>query len=114
MPTEEVPRTLELAVGEAWTTPLEGSGGGYRWHADVKGDDGVVEATTDYAEGDVGASGWRTEQATVTGVGPGKVEVHLVQRRSWESATGEGGQIMQVTVRPHEGRSHKERGTDHG
>ena len=96
----EVPRELELAVGEEWTTPLEGSGGGYRWHADVKGDDGVVEATTAYAEGDVETGGWRPEQASVTGVRPGEVEVHLVRRRPWESASGESGQIMRVTVRP--------------
>jgi len=96
----EVPRELELAVGEEWTTPLEGSGGGYRWHTDVKGVEGVVDAATDYAEGDVEVGRWRREKATITGVRPGTVEVHLVRRRSWEPAPDEGELIMQVTVRP--------------
>ena len=96
---EKVPRELELAVGETWTMQLESSGGGYRWHADVEGDGGVVEASTDYAEGDVGVGGWRGDVATVTGVGPGSVEVHIVQRRSWEASGGEGGGTMRVTVR---------------
>lgn len=96
----EVPRELDLAVGEEWTTLLDGSGGGYRWHTDVNGDDGVVDATTDYAEGDVEVGRWRRERATITGVRPGTVEVRLVRRRSWESASGEGELIMQVTVRP--------------
>ena len=94
----DVPRELELAVGETWTVQLESSGGGYRWQADVEGDDGVVDASTDYAEGEVGAGGWRGDTATVTGLGPGSVEVHLVQRRSWE-ASGGSGMTMRVTVR---------------
>lgn len=95
----EVPRELELAVGDTWSMQLESSGGGYRWHADVEGDDGVVEASTDYADGDVGAGGWRGDIARVTAVGPGSVEVHIVQRRSWEASGGDGGRTMRVTVR---------------
>ena len=95
----EVPRELELAVGEAWTVQLESSGGGYRWQADVDGADGVVDATTDYAEGDVATGGWRGDVATVRAVGPGSVDVHIVQRRSWEASGGSGGMTMRVTVR---------------
>lgn len=96
----EVPRELELTVGETWTLQLEGSGGGFRWHADVEGDDGVVDARTEYAEGEVRKGGWRGDVATVTGVAPGRVDIHVVRRRSWETAGGDGGQTMRVTVRP--------------
>lgn len=90
-----------MAVGETRTVLLEGSGGGYRWFADVQGDDDVVKASTDYAEGDVGEGGWRGEVAIVTARRPGSVEVRLAQRRAWETpdAAG-GGQMMRVTVRP--------------
>jgi hypothetical protein len=96
----EVPRKLELAVGETWTCELESTGGGYRWQADVEGDEGIVDVSTDYAEGDVKEGGWRPDVATVTGVKAGSVDVHLVQRRSWEASGGSGGKTIRVTVRP--------------
>ncbi len=96
----ELPRELELAVGETWTAQLDLSGGGYRWHADVVGDDGIVEAATDYAEGDVTEGGWRGDVATVRAVRPGSVDVRLAQRRSWETSGGGDGQSIRVTVRP--------------
>jgi len=96
----ELPREIELVVGETWTVQLEAAGGGYRWQADIDGDDGIVETSTDYAEGDVKKGGWRGDVASVTAVRPGSVDVHVAQRRSWETSGGEGGQIIRVTVRP--------------
>lgn len=96
----EVPRELELAVGETWTVRLESSGGGYRWQADVEGDVGAVEAAIDFAEGDVEDGGWRGDVATIRGKGPGIVDVHFAQRRSWEASGGDAGKTMRVTVRP--------------
>lgn len=94
----DVPGDLELAVGETWTVQLEGASG-YRWHAAVQGDDGVVQAATDYADGDVKEGGWRGDVVAVTGLRPGSAVVRIVRRRSWETEGGDG-QIMQVTVRP--------------
>lgn len=97
----ELPETLVLGIGQTWTSPLEASGGGYRWCVDVEGDDGVVQAATDYVDGDVVEGAWRGEIVTVTGAGPGTVDVHIACRRPWETAGGEdAGQIMKVTVRP--------------
>ena len=94
-----IPEKVELSVGEVRTLPLEGSGGGYRWHAEVEGDDGIVEVATDYAEGELPEGSWRGEVATLTGLAPGSTSVRLVRRRSWESSR-RGGEVMRVTVRP--------------
>ena len=96
----EIPEEVELTVGEVRTLPLEGSGGGYRWHAEVEGDDGVVEVTTDYAEGEPPKGSWRGELATLTGLAPGSASIRLVHRRLWESSPRGGGQVVRVTVRP--------------
>jgi hypothetical protein len=99
----DLPRALELVVGQTWTAPLEGSGGGYRWEADVEGDDGVVTATTEYAAGEVVDDGaWRGDIAAITGLVPGCATVRMVRRRPWEASEGaDGGQVIRVTVRPH-------------
>ena len=96
----ELPRELELAVGESWTVELEAAGGGYRWHAEAEGDDGIVATTTEYAGGTVEQGRWRGDAVTVTGLRPGRTDVLVVRRRSWEASGGDGGQTIRVNVRP--------------
>jgi len=93
----EMPRELDLVVGGTWTMRLDGSGGGYRWDADVRGDPGVVKVAVEYAEGPLEAG---SEAVTITGLRPGGVEVHLAQRRPWErSDDARRGQVVRVDVR---------------
>ncbi|HEX2701296.1 MAG TPA: protease inhibitor I42 family protein [Acidimicrobiales bacterium] len=99
----ELPSQLDLTVGQAWTVQLEAAGGGYRWHAEVEGDDAVVAVTAEYAEhaeGGVQPGRWRGDVVTVTGLAPGHASVVLGRRRSWETSGAGGEERMRVTVRP--------------
>ncbi|WP_160312508.1 protease inhibitor I42 family protein [Caballeronia mineralivorans] len=86
MPTEIV-----LRPGETYALPLQGRGSsGYTWSYTVSGDRNAVEVRIEglseppRLSDDRPAAGSVQEQLVVTAVSPGKVNIELAQRRSWE------------------------------
>ena len=80
----QVPRAIELRVGETRDVRLTRSGGGYRWFSDVSGDTEAVDVQIAYAKGDLEKGRWRDEVATIRAVQVGRAAVHLELRREWE------------------------------
>lgn len=86
MPTE-----IALRPGETYVLPLQGRGSaGYSWSYTVSGDRNAVEVRIEgpreapHLLGDRPAAGSVEEQIVVTAVSPGRVNIELAQRRSWE------------------------------
>lgn len=83
------PGELTLSVGEERTLDLPSlAGGGYVWEATAE-DEAVATVSTAFVGADEATVGQkafsRHELLTLQGVGVGKTEVRLVQRRAWES-----------------------------
>jgi len=85
--------TLEVSLrpGESYELPLTGRGSaGFSWSLELTGDRAAIEAHVEGLRGDAPASGRKpvvgsvNEQLVIKGLMPGKVIVHLAQRRSWE------------------------------
>lgn len=86
MPTE-----IALRPGETYALPLQGRGSsGYSWSYTVSGDRNAVEVRIEglgespHLSGDRPAAGSVQEQLVVTAVSPGRANIELKQRRSWE------------------------------
>jgi predicted secreted protein len=82
---------IALRPGETYAVPLEGRGSaGYSWSYTISGDSHAVVARIEGLSGPPSHSGDRPaagsvqEQLVVTAVSPGKANIELVQRRSWE------------------------------
>lgn len=78
-------------MGERADVELPGLGpAGYLWSAEVEGAEGVVRVSVHRA-GDPAPAGpplvgaGLPETARVTGLAPGRVVLHLAQRRPWEA-----------------------------
>lgn len=90
-PHDEVPGRVVLVPGESVAVRLAGLGpAGYLWHAEVEGPAEIVDlawergpAPSAGARVMVGAG--RPELLHITAAAPGRVTLHLAQRRPWES-----------------------------
>jgi predicted secreted protein len=85
--------TAEIALrpGETYALPLQGGGSaGYSWSYAVSGDRNAVEVRIEGPReppdlsGDRPAAGSVEERLVVTAVSPGRVNIELAHRRSWE------------------------------
>jgi len=82
----QVPRAIELRVGQTRDVRLARSGGGYRWFSDVSGDTEAVDVQIAYAKGEVAKGRWRDEVATIHALKVGRAAVHFELRREWEES----------------------------
>jgi hypothetical protein len=80
----QLPRSIELRVGETTDVRLTRSGGGYRWFSNVSGDTGAVDVQIAYAKGDLVEGHWRDEVAIIHAVKIGRAAIHFELRREWE------------------------------
>jgi predicted secreted protein len=88
---EEVPARVVLAPGESVALRLAGLGpAGYLWHTDVEGPGEIVDLAWERGPAPSGgprpAVGvGRPELLHITAAAPGRVTLHLTQRRPWET-----------------------------
>lgn len=86
-----MPVEIALRPGETYAIPLQGRGSaGYSWSYTISGDRNAVEVRIEgpreppHLPGGRPAAGSVQEQLLVTAVSPGRVDIKLAQRRSWE------------------------------
>jgi predicted secreted protein len=83
------PEVLQLQVGDEHVVRLAGRGtAGYRWAAEVLGDDTVAEISERQVagEGSGAAGGSADELFRVRALAPGSTRIAFAQRRPWEAA----------------------------
>ena len=88
---DEVPGRVVLAPGESVAIRLPGLGpAGYLWHVAVEGNAEAVDLAWEREPAPSGAArvavgAGRPELLHITAAAPGRVTLHLAQRRPWET-----------------------------